>query len=166
MNDDTQAYRVPGRRLGWAMAYAKEQGIAVLHVQPDGQGGYIVTVRMPEAEPDGDTDAGAGARSLAPVVDAPVSSRQRQQRKQAIGKTLRGIGTGMLMIAIGAAALGPATTMLGLGVGAGFAGMAVGVTAGAAILLPAIIIAVVVAAVALPTAAQGIHKAKERWHGK
>lgn len=162
MNDDTQAYRVPGRRLGWAMAYAKEQGIAVLHVQPDGQGGYIVTVRMPEAEPD----AGTEARSLAPVVDAPVSSRQRQQRKQAIGKTLRGIGTGMLVIAIGAAALGPATTMLGVGVGAGFAGMAVGVTAGAAILLPAIIIAVVVAAVALPAAAQGIHKAKERWHGK
>lgn len=160
MNDEEQAYRVPGQRLGWAMAYARAQGIAVLHVEPDGQGGYIVTVRMPEGETE---EAGGG---LAPVVDAPASQRQRQQRKQAIGKTLRGIGTGLLVIAIGAAALGPATTMLGLGVGVGFAGMAVGVTAGAAILVPAIIIAVLVAAFAMPMAAQGIHKAKERWHGK
>ena len=155
MTADTQAYRVPGPRLRWAMAYAKEQGIAVLHVQPDGQGGYIVTVRMPEAESEAET--------LAPVVDAPV---QRQQRKQAIGKTMRGIGTGLLVIAAGVAVLGPAAGMLGIGVGAGAAGLAVGVTAGAAILLPAIIIGVVVAAVALPMAAQGIHKAKERLHGR
>ena len=147
-----ELYRVPGPRLRWAMAYAKENGIAVLRVQPDGQGGYIVTVAIPD-QPE-------QQHGLAPVVDANPASR----RLPAVA-AVQGIGVGLLIVALGIGMLGPAFASVGIGVGVGVAGLSVGILAGAAILLPAIIIGVVVAVVLLPMAANGLCRAKEALRG-
>lgn len=137
-----QVLEVPGRQLRYTIARIRTAGYEVLDVQRDGDS-YVVVVAMPP--------------------DAQLPQRTtRQRRRQPIGRTLRGIGTGLIVIAFGVALLGPASTMFGMGVGVGLTTAAGGVLASSILLLPAALITLLILAL-LPAAMKFVAKARQEY---
>ena len=144
-----QALTVHGSQLRYTMARIKTAGYQVLDVQRDGEN-YIIVVVMP-------ADAQLPKRTN--------TSASRRGRKSSIGRTLRGIGSGLIVIAFGVAALGPASAMFGTGLGTGLTAAAAGVFASSAILLPAMVIVLAILAL-LPVGARLANKAIREYEGR
>lgn len=140
-----QVLEVHGSQLRYTMAQIRTAGYEVLEVQRAGEH-YIVVVATPE-------DAQLPTRT--------TTTRSRRGRRS-IGSTLRGFGSGLIVVAIGVAVLGPAVTMLGTGVGTGLTVAAGGVLASSVLLLPAALITLLILAL-LPAAAQTIAKARREY---
>lgn len=141
---EPQAVAVHGSQLRYTVARIKSAGYEILDVQQDGEN-YIVVVAMP---------------AEAQLPERTTTATQR--RRQPIGRMLRGVGSGLIVIAFGVALLGPAATMFGTGLGAGLTVAAGGVLASSALLLPAALIVLLILSL-LPFAAKSIVKAKKEY---
>ena len=142
MNEETQqeptVLACHGSQLRYTVARIKSAGYEVLDVQPDGDN-YIIVVAMPP--------------------DAQLPERTTPQRRsQPPGRMLRGVGSGLIVIAVGVALLGPAAATFGTGL----AVAAGGVLASSALLLPAALIVLAILA-ALPFASRSIAKARREY---
>lgn len=138
-----QRLEVHGSQLRYTMARIKTAGYEVLDVQRDGDS-YIIVVAMP-------SDAQLPQRTTTP-----------RKRRQSVGHTLRGVGTGLIVIACGAFVLGPAVATLGTGVGTGLTMAAGGVLASSILLLPAALITLLILAL-LPAAMKLVTKARQEY---
>lgn len=148
MNEETngiepQVLEVHGSQLRYTVARIKSAGYEVLDIQQDGDN-YIVVVAMP-AE-----------------AQLPERTTGTQRRRQPIGRMMRGVGSGLIVIALGVALLGPAVTVFGTGLGTGLTVAAGGVLASSALLLPAALIVLLILSL-LPVAAKSIVKAKKEY---
>ena len=141
---EPQAFAVHGSQLRYTVARIKSAGYEILDVQQDGEN-YIVIVAMP---------------AEAQLPERSTTTTQR--RRQPIGRMMRGVGSGLIVIALGVFLLGPAVTTFGTGLSAGLVVASTGVLASSALLLPAALIVLLILSL-LPFAAKSIVKAKREY---